>query len=138
MARCSKKARRLAVDSEIFLWSLEHEHRAEQDRYLDCREVLAIRRHGERGRLRIFFQDGPGRLVPDGYAHFGAVGTTEGGWLNLHEPGTVRALLAEVGSPQDDGGGAGAPSWSARGVLAPGGLTRWRGGRIRRADTLSA
>jgi hypothetical protein len=96
MARSSKKARRLVVGSEIFLWSLGHEHRAEHGRYLDCREVLTIRRHGARGRLRIFFQEDPGRLVPDGYAHSGAVGTTEGGWLNLNEPGTVRALLVEA------------------------------------------
>jgi hypothetical protein len=33
--------------------------------------------------------------VPDGYVHSGAVGTG-GLWLNLHEPGTVRALLDEA------------------------------------------
>jgi hypothetical protein len=94
MARSTKKARRLVAGSEIFLWSLRHEHRSEQGRYLDCCEVLTIRRHGARGRLRILFQEGPGRLAPDGFAHSGAVSTAEDSWLNLHEPGTVRALLA--------------------------------------------
>jgi hypothetical protein len=64
MARSSKKARRLTVGSEVFLWSLGHEHRAEQGQFLDCHEVLTIHRDGARGRLRIFFQEGPGRVVP--------------------------------------------------------------------------
>jgi hypothetical protein len=96
MVRKGKKARRLVVGDETFLWSLGHEHHVEQGRYEDCREVLAIRRLGARGRLLIVFQEGPGRLVPDGHVHSGAVGTAEGGWLNLHEPGTVRTLLAEA------------------------------------------
>ncbi|MET8014035.1 hypothetical protein ABZU86_32585 [Streptomyces sp. NPDC005271] len=41
----------------------------------------------------ISFRAAPGRLVPDGFVHSGGVGTTEGGFLNLHEPGTVRAFL---------------------------------------------
>ncbi|MFJ5927723.1 hypothetical protein ACIQF6_34520 [Kitasatospora sp. NPDC092948] len=96
MARSSKKARRLVVDDETFLWSLGHEHRVEQGRYQDCREFLTIRRLGARGRLLIVFQGGGGRLVPDGCLPSGAVGAAEGGWLNLHEPGTVRALLDEA------------------------------------------
>ena len=106
MVRSGKKARRLVVGNEAFLWSLGHEHRIEQGQYRDCREVLIIRRLGARGRLLIVFQEGPGRLVPDGHVHSGAVGTAEGGWLNLHEPGTVRALLAEAtarGWHLDDG-----------------------------------
>jgi hypothetical protein len=96
MVRSGKKARRLVVGAEAFLWSLRHEHRVEQGQCRDCREILTIRRLGARGRLLIVFQEGPGRLVPDGHVHSGAVGTVEGGWLNLHEPGTVRALLAEA------------------------------------------
>jgi hypothetical protein len=96
MVRSSKKARRLVVGNETFLWSLGHEHRVGQGRRQDCREVLTIRRLGARGRLLIVFQEGLGRLVTDGYVHSGAVGTTEGGWLNLHAPGAVRALLAEA------------------------------------------
>ena len=96
MVRSGKKARCLVVGNESFLWSLGHEHRAEQGGYRDCGEVLVIRRVGARGRLLIVFKEGPGRLIPDGHVHSGAIGTAEGGWLNLHKPGVVRALLAEA------------------------------------------
>lgn len=93
MVRSSKKARRLVVGEETFLWSLGHRHRREHDRYFDCRELLGIRRYGAYGRLTIVFADGPGRLVPDGIRQTGAIGTTGGDEINLHEPGIVRALL---------------------------------------------
>ncbi|MFB4272658.1 hypothetical protein [Nonomuraea sp. GTA35] len=95
MTRSSRKPRRLVVGDETFLWVVAHNHRDEQGRLRECRETLRLRRSGARGRLLIVFQKGPGRLVPDGYVHSGAVGTG-GLWLNLHEPGTVRALLDEV------------------------------------------
>ncbi|MFJ9413547.1 hypothetical protein ACIRPT_05200 [Streptomyces sp. NPDC101227] len=96
MVRNSRKPRRLVVDEETFLWSVGHRHHVERGRYQECREFLTIRRLGARGRLLIFFQEGDGRLVPDGFLHSGAVGTGQGNWLNLHEPGTVRALLDEA------------------------------------------
>lgn len=96
MARSGKKARRLVVGGEVFLVSLGHEHREEAGRYLDCTEVLTIRRHKARGRLRIAFRQGPGRLVPDGGPGPGTVVATENGRLNLAEPGTMRALLDEA------------------------------------------
>lgn len=94
MARSEKKARRLVVDGQTFLWSLGHPHRALGDgHYEDCCETVVIRLLKARGRLRIVFRQGPDRLVPDGYMmHSGAVGTPDGD-LNLHEPGTARALL---------------------------------------------
>ena len=42
------------------------------------------------------FLGGPGRRVSDGRGAGGVVGSRESGWLNLHEPGTVRALLDEA------------------------------------------
>ncbi len=83
------------VDGETFLWSLSHTHRALGDgQYEDCCETLVLRLFTARGRLRIVFRAGPGRLVPDGYLMpSGAVGTALGTTLNLHEPGTARALL---------------------------------------------
>ncbi|WP_371525678.1 hypothetical protein OG302_05460 [Streptomyces sp. NBC_01283] len=95
MPRSEKKPRRLVVEGEVFLWSVSHTHRVPPGGgYEDCCEVLAVRRFQARGRLRILFRDGAGRLVPDGFLHSGAVGTTESGdFLNLHEPGTARALL---------------------------------------------
>lgn len=95
MARSGKKARRLVVDGETFMWSLGHNHRVlDNGRYEDCCETLTIRRFKAKGRLRIAFRAGPDRLVPDGYLMpSGAVGTALGRTLNLHEPGTARALF---------------------------------------------
>lgn len=51
------------------------------------------RRCGARGRPRLVFRGGPGRIVPDGYpVPSGIVGTAPDRTLNLHEPGTARAL----------------------------------------------
>ncbi|WP_335974532.1 MULTISPECIES: hypothetical protein [Streptomycetaceae] len=96
MARSSSRPRRLTVGDTTFLWSVRHRHDGEPGRWTDCREVLCVRRLDTRGGLRIVFRGGPGRLVPDGYAPSGAVGTADGPWLNLHEPGTVRAFLDEA------------------------------------------
>ncbi|WP_432039815.1 hypothetical protein [Streptomyces cucumeris] len=94
MARSEKKARRLVVGGETFLWSLSHTHgELGNGRYEGCRETLVIRAFQARGRLHIAFRGGPGRLVPDGFMPSGAVGTDLGRTLNLHEPGTVRAFL---------------------------------------------
>lgn len=95
MARSEKKARRLAVRGETFLWSLSHTHRVlDGGRYEDCCENLVIRQFQANGRLHIAFRAGSDRLLPDGYLMpSGAVGTAPGKTLNLHEPGTVRALL---------------------------------------------
>ena len=94
MARSEKKARRLVVDGQTFLWSLGHSHRVlDGGHYEDCCETVVIRLFRARGRLRIVFRQGPDRLVPDGYMMpSGAVSTADGD-LNLHEPGTTRALL---------------------------------------------
>ncbi|MEC3996802.1 hypothetical protein VSR01_26145 [Actinacidiphila sp. DG2A-62] len=99
MTRSSRTPRHLVVDGETFLWSVRHEHQEHREHgcgrlYDDCREVLTVRRPGALGVARIVFAGGPGRFVPDGGATpSGAVGTRRGPWLNLHEPGTVRALL---------------------------------------------
>lgn len=83
------------VEGESFLWTLSHTHRAlGNGQYEDCCETLVIRQFKARGCLRIVFRAGSDRLVPDGYLMpSGAVGTGLGRTLNLHEPGTVRALL---------------------------------------------
>lgn len=98
MTRSSRTPRPLTVDGETYLWTLRHEHDDARtgDGFEDCREVLTIRRAGALGRLEIVFTCGPGHLVPDRHARSGAVGTPDGAWLDLHEPGTVDALLAEA------------------------------------------
>jgi hypothetical protein len=98
MTRSSRTPRPLTVDDVTYLWALRHDHRATDspDGFEDCREVLTIRRPGALGRLQITFGCGPGHLVPDSHAPTGAVGTPEGDWIDLHEPGTVRVLLEEA------------------------------------------
>ncbi|MEY9873479.1 hypothetical protein ABH931_002961 [Streptacidiphilus sp. MAP12-33] len=101
MPRRSRTARRLVVGEATYLWRVGHAHRYVADgataleRFLDCREILTIRRLGGEAQLRVVFGQGEGRLVPDGWLHSGAVGTGDA-WLNLHEPGVVRALLDEA------------------------------------------
>ncbi len=105
VGRNSRKARRLLVGDETYLWSFGHDHCVEYIQsgsfqgcpdYKDCRDLVTVRRFGARGRLVINFPGGPGRRVSDGYGAGGLVGSRENGWLNLHEPGTVRALLEEA------------------------------------------
>ena len=97
MTRSSRTPHPLTVDDETFLWTLRHDHRAASgETFEDCREVLTIRRKGALGRLQVTFSAGPGHLVPDTHAATGAVGTPGGAWLDLHDPGTVRAILYEA------------------------------------------
>ncbi|CAG6391475.1 hypothetical protein NMG29_22845 [Streptomyces cocklensis] len=96
MSRSERKARRLLVGDDTYLWSVGHSHQLpEGGGYLDCTESVVLRRYGARGRLVVVFASGPGRYVPDGILQSGAVGTDEG-FLNLYEPGTARALLDEA------------------------------------------
>lgn len=91
------RSRRLVVDGQTFLRSVRHTHRTlGNGRYEDCCESLVIRLSKARGQLRIAFRQGPGKGVSGGYPmHSGAVATDER-LLNLHEPGTARALLDEA------------------------------------------
>ncbi|SEN53264.1 hypothetical protein SAMN05216267_1006147 [Actinacidiphila rubida] len=101
MTRSSRTPRQLVIGGDTFLWSVRHEHHGEPGHYEDCCEVLTVRRPGALGRFRVVFASCPGHLVPDGYTPSGTVGTTDGRCLNLHEPGTVRALLDAVTSRGD-------------------------------------
>ncbi|GGU66674.1 hypothetical protein GCM10010211_34810 [Streptomyces albospinus] len=92
--RKDHRLRRLVVGEERWLWSVRHRH----DERTPCREVLSLRRDGTRAALRIVFRAGPGRWVPDGLLHSGAVMDERCRVLNLHEPGTVRRLLDEARS----------------------------------------
>ncbi|MFI0721573.1 hypothetical protein [Streptomyces sp. NPDC021224] len=96
MPRSSRRARRLLVGEAAYRWSVRHRHHVpDGGGYQHCTEVVTLRRDGARGAVRVSFTGGPGRAVPDGILHSGAVGTDEG-YLNLHEPGTARALLDEA------------------------------------------
>ncbi|MGG2465938.1 hypothetical protein ACO0M4_40295 [Streptomyces sp. RGM 3693] len=84
--RKEHRPRRLVVGEQCWLWTVRHRHP-------ECREVLSLHRAGTRGTLRIVFRPGPGRFVPDGLLHSGAVMDDRRRVLNLCEPGVVRQLL---------------------------------------------
>lgn len=87
--RRDQQPRRLAVGDTTWLWSVRHRHPA-------CREVLSLHHPEPRTTLRLVFTPGPGRLIPDGCLHTGAVANTLGDVLNLREPGVVRRFLDEA------------------------------------------
>ncbi|MFD0260190.1 hypothetical protein ACFVH7_18180 [Kitasatospora indigofera] len=95
MPRRPKKPRQLVADGHVYLWTLRHHHRPPQDgQSSDCRETLTLQPASAGGLLRIVFAEGPGRYVPGGLpTGSGDVGDAQGNSLNLHEPGSVRALL---------------------------------------------
>jgi len=89
----ARRIRRLVADGDTYLWTTRHVHeRVEARQPEDCREVVALRRDGDRGRVEIVFRAGAGRHVGDGRLHSGGV-VGPGGYRNLHEPGVVRGLL---------------------------------------------
>ncbi|MET9500678.1 hypothetical protein ABZY42_02870 [Streptomyces sp. NPDC006622] len=89
--RDARRPRRLTVDeTTTYLWTVRHRHRDGQV----CEDVLTLIRDGV--RTRIVFREGEGRYVGGGaYTHSGGVGD-RAHHLNLHEPGTVRALVDEA------------------------------------------
>lgn len=98
VTRNGRKARRLIVGDQTFLWSLRHEHETDEsgdfaNRYRDCRDVVTLRLHGTPGRALVTFRAGEGRLVSDGILPAGTVGAAAGRALNLNEPGTVGPCL---------------------------------------------
>ncbi|MFE6906418.1 hypothetical protein [Streptomyces erythrochromogenes] len=97
MPRNPHKARRFVVDGNTYTRSVRHSHSRPGGPDRDCRESLTIHLTGARGALRIVFREGPGRLVPGGWAMVSgevSLATTES--LYLHEPGAVRALMEEA------------------------------------------
>ncbi|MGW4895140.1 hypothetical protein ACWEQL_23135 [Kitasatospora sp. NPDC004240] len=97
MPRNPKRPRRLVTDDRVHLWTLRHSHRRLADgRAVDCAETLTLtpQPSGTGGPLRIVFAESPDTFVPGGaYTGSGDVGRIRGASLNLHEPGSVRALL---------------------------------------------
>ncbi|WP_069170248.1 hypothetical protein [Streptomyces griseus] len=97
MPRHPKKPRRLTVDGRAYVWTLRHSHSVEDSGR--CCETLTLYPQPAvtDGPLRIVFTEGPGRYVPGGAPlGSGDVGYIRGAFLNLHEPGAVRALLDVV------------------------------------------
>ncbi|MEU9991974.1 hypothetical protein AB0E10_35235 [Streptomyces sp. NPDC048045] len=90
--RSERRIRRLVVgEGDEWRWTVRHRHAREGP----CQEVLTLSRNGV--VVRVFFRDGPGRVVGEGfYAHSGLVVDEQGRSVNLHEPRVVRAFVDEV------------------------------------------
>lgn len=81
--------RALAAGEHTYLWRVSHRH--EDD---GCVEVLSIRRVGSPSGRALHFRPKPGFAIPDGgVSASGVVGDDTGRWLNLNEPGVVRAII---------------------------------------------
>ncbi|MFF3859447.1 hypothetical protein [Streptomyces sp. NPDC002209] len=93
MPRSSKKARRMVADGRTYMWTVRHGHHVLENG--GCRKTLTLNCHpsGTGGRLRLVFDEAPGRYVSGFTTGSGEVGAVGVGALNLHEPGTVRFLL---------------------------------------------
>ncbi|MGY0060539.1 hypothetical protein ACWY4P_29030 [Streptomyces sp. LZ34] len=84
----SRSKRRLVVGDDTYLWSVGHTHEGgKRPDVSTCRETLSLRLDGSRGRLLLAFHQ------PPAIGPTSTVGSPDLGWLNLHEPGVVRAFL---------------------------------------------
>lgn len=98
----SKLPRKLVAHERTFRYRTEHEHPIDtsggRPKYSGCTELLYIWIDRQpRRALTVAFRAGEGRLVHDGGmgSHAGMVilqGLPDG-YLNLHEPGVVRAFI---------------------------------------------
>ncbi|WP_329121296.1 hypothetical protein [Streptomyces sp. NBC_01465] len=83
----------MVVGDMVYGWCFGHRHDRARG-YAGCRSTVTLWRPGSKGRLRLVFRPGPDRIVSDSYFEEGAVmRLPDRAYLNLHEPGTVRALL---------------------------------------------
>ncbi len=89
--RNDRSLRRLVLDERtVYLWNVRHRHGGSEP----CRETLTLLRDGI--RTRIVFRSGEGRDAGGGYpGHSGGVSDAHH-YVNLHEPGVVRALVDEA------------------------------------------
>ncbi|MFC7218841.1 hypothetical protein ACFQLX_11765 [Streptomyces polyrhachis] len=86
----------MVVDGTVYGWCFAHRHDRVRG-YPGCSSTVTLWRPGGRARLRLVFQPGPDRVIADGYFDEGAAGRlSDRAYLNLHEPGSVRALLDEA------------------------------------------
>jgi hypothetical protein len=97
-ARCvaRTRGRALVVGEHALRWLLGHEHTPRAGGGFEgCTEILRVRPERGAGELRIAFVGGAGRVVPDGSMHQGGVilNGDGGAYLNLNEPGVVRAFV---------------------------------------------
>ncbi|WP_069814389.1 hypothetical protein [Streptomyces sp. TP-A0874] len=91
-----RRVRRIVVGGTVYGWCFGHRHDRVRG-YSGCSSTVTLWRSGSRTGLRLVFQPGPGRVIAGGYLDEGAVvRLSDGAYLNLHRPGSVRALLDEA------------------------------------------
>jgi hypothetical protein len=91
-----RRVRLMVVGGTVYGWCFGHRHDRVRG-YPGCSSTVTLWRPGSRGRVRLVFRPGPGRAIADGYFDEGAaVRLSDQEYLNLHEPGSVRALLDVV------------------------------------------
>jgi hypothetical protein len=91
-----RRRRRMVADGALYGWCFGHWHDRARG-YLGCKSTVTLWRPESRARLRLVFRPGPGRAIADGYFDEGAVvRLPDRAHMNLHEPGSVRALLDEA------------------------------------------
>ncbi|MEV5878474.1 hypothetical protein AB0L75_30470 [Streptomyces sp. NPDC052101] len=89
-----RRVRRIAVGGTVYGWCFGHRHDRVRG-YPGCSSTVTLWRPGSRACLRLVFQPASDRVI--GYLDEGAVmRLPDREHLNLHEPGSVRALLDEA------------------------------------------
>lgn len=88
MSRNPRKYRVLVAGEHTFIWRTTHCH------VRGCEDILTIRRSGTPSGRALHFGDKPGFLPSGGaYSEAGVVADDKRRWLNLNEPGVVRAFI---------------------------------------------
>ena len=86
----------MVAGGTVYGWAFGHRHDRVRG-YAGCSSMVTLWRPGLQARLRIVFQPGPDRVIADGYFDAGAtMRLPDRAYLNLHELGTVRALLDQA------------------------------------------
>ncbi|MGW0999357.1 hypothetical protein ACWD5V_40045 [Streptomyces sp. NPDC002523] len=91
-----RRVRRMVVGGIAYGWCFGHRHDRVRG-YPGCTSSVTLWRPGSRACLRLVFRPASDRVIADGYFDEGAVvRMPDRECLNLHEPGSVRALLDEA------------------------------------------
>ncbi|MFC8517672.1 hypothetical protein [Streptomyces sp. NPDC057257] len=91
-----RRVRRMVVGEAVYGWCFGHRHDRVRG-YPGCSSTLTLWTPDNRARLRLVFRPTPDRAIADGYFDEGAaVRLWDREYLNLHEPGSARALLDEA------------------------------------------
>ncbi|EST27933.1 hypothetical protein M878_23945 [Streptomyces roseochromogenus subsp. oscitans DS 12.976] len=86
----------MVLGGTVYGWCFWHRHDRVRG-YPGCSSTVTLWRPGSRARLRLVFRPASDRIIADGCHDEGAaIRLPDREYLNLHEPGSVRALLDEA------------------------------------------